>query len=376
MSLPKQSITVFLGLVIAMGLLLSAWNLNDASELADNETIVLGQTAPLSGPNKHLGINFHKGASAYFDFVNALGGIYGRAVDIALLDDKYEPKIAESNTSELIKKGKVFALFGLVGTPTTAAALPIALKANIPFLTPLTGAQFLRNQPQGEIFNIRPSYAQETEAIASYLIQERGIKKIAIFYQNDSYGIEGLESLSRALKKYGISIVAEGSYNRNTLSISDAIFELKAKKPDAIVLFGAYQPSAKFIQRFRTDCQLGESTIFISASFVGSCALANALEGNMSNVLVSNILPSPWDDSHPLAQEYREIYINNNHGEPNYLSFEGFVAAKLVTQALRACGKKLTRKRFIKELSAITPEQYVYITSFEKGKFQTLKRYP
>ncbi|NLU34298.1 MAG: ABC transporter substrate-binding protein [Wolinella succinogenes] len=354
--------------------------------------IKLGQSAPLSGASKHMGNSFRQGANAYFDYVNTQGGIYGRALELLTYDDKYEPKLTESNVRHLIDKEGVFALMGTIGTPTAMAAIPVALEEQIPFLMPLSGARFLREPFNRLIFNLRPSYFEEIEAISSYLTEERGFKRIAIFYQNDSFGIEGLEGLTQSLDKRGLKIVAEGIYPRNTLSVSDAVYAIHPKSPEAIVMVGTYEASALFIQRYK-ELNPASPPLFVNISFVAATALAEALQGNMRQVLVSNITPSPWDISNPLVREYHRLYVESMGHPPCFLSFEGFLSAKIIVEALHKTGPILSHKRFIKAMENLSPDflsdlklrfsatnhqafEQVFITGYENGRFVTLKSYP
>ena len=151
------------------------------------DTILIGQSAALSGPAEQLGKEMKAGAEAYFDVVNKSGGINGRKIKLISVDDGYEPEKAAANTKKLIEEEKVLALFGYVGTPTSNAALPIFTAAKVPFVGAFTGAQSLREPFNRYIFNVRASYFDETEQIVAHLVQQ-GVTKIAVFYQNDAYG--------------------------------------------------------------------------------------------------------------------------------------------------------------------------------------------
>ena len=156
-----------------------------AEDGISNSTITLGQSSALSGPAKDLGTNMRAGMEAYFAKINATGGINGREIKLISKDDGYEPDRAIKNTKELIENEKVFLLIGEVGTPTSQAVVPIAEKAKVPFFGPFTGAEFLRNPFKKYVINVRGSYYQEMEKLAEYLVDKKGLKKIACFYQND-----------------------------------------------------------------------------------------------------------------------------------------------------------------------------------------------
>jgi hypothetical protein len=173
---------------------------------AQEERIVLGQSAAFTGPAAQLGIQFHAGAKLYFDLLNAQGGVGRRAIEIRQLDDGYEPDRCVANTKKLIDDD-VFALFGYIGTPTSVAALPLATKARMPFFAPFTGAMALRDPFSKTTFHLRASYNDETALIVKQLTN-LGLKKIAVFYQNDAYGKAGLDGVTLALAAQNLKPVA------------------------------------------------------------------------------------------------------------------------------------------------------------------------
>ncbi|WP_321495170.1 ABC transporter substrate-binding protein [uncultured Desulfobacter sp.] len=351
--------------------------------------IVLGQSCPLTGPAAQLGLQMMKGATAYFSSINKQGGVHGRTISLITNDDFYEPDYARKNTIELITQQHVFAMFGEVGTPTSKAALPEIQKYHVPFLMPFTGAEFLRNPPNPLIVNLRNSYYAETQALVEYLGLTYHIEKIAVFYQNDSYGKTSLEGVKRALEKRGLKIAAEGRYRRNTLSYRNALQTIKLSEPDAVIMLGAYKPCAEFIKSAKKSGM--ERTVFCNISFVGSDDLIRALQGQTENVLISQVVPLPWDNKNEAAQEYREIYRAHYPDDPyGFVSFEGFLAAKLVVKALEKAGQALNRENFMEAFEqldrkaldgfeiTITPNdrqalERVFITDYHDGNFRQLE---
>ena len=191
--------------------------------------IVLGQSCALTGPAAQLGIQFQRGAKLYFDRVNAKGGVNGKTIELVTVDDGYEPDRCKVNTEKLIKDD-VFALFGYIGTPTSLAALPMATAAKVPFLFPFTGAQGLRDPFNRYAFHVRASYFDETAKIVNQLFTV-GMKKIAVFYQNDSYGQAGLTGVQRALTALQSKPVATGTVERNTVDVAASVKGDRAGAP-------------------------------------------------------------------------------------------------------------------------------------------------
>ena len=192
--------------------------LERTSGVFDNR-IVFGQSAAFSGPAQALGTNMRLGILAAFHEANERGGVHGRTLELASLDDAYEPEAAVTNTLHLIEVDEVFALIGEVGTPTSRSATPVAANAGIPFIAPFTGAEFLRDPEWSNIINLRASYYQETEEMVSRLIADLGIQRIAVLYQDDSFGRAGWRGVRLALDRRGMEPVSIGLYPRNTTAV-------------------------------------------------------------------------------------------------------------------------------------------------------------
>jgi ABC-type branched-subunit amino acid transport system substrate-binding protein len=324
-----------------------AATLAQAQGVTDTQ-IVLGQSAALSGPAQELGKDMQLGANLWFNRVNAAGGVNGRKVVLKSLDDGYDPPRAAENTRKLINDEKVFALFGYVGTPTSAAALPIFTEAKVPYFGPFTGAESLRVPFNRYIFHVRASYFDETEAIVNHLTA-MSVNNIAVFYQNDGYGQAGLAGVERALKKRNLDVAAKATVERNTVEVKKAVEAITAAKPQAVVLISAYKSCAAFIKEMKLA---GQNPSFWNVSFVGSKALANELGKDGRGVQISQVVPFPWDSTLPVVKEYRRAMEEAN-AEPGFGSLEGYIAAKIMTEGLKRAGRKLDRESFIKAMESV-----------------------
>jgi len=314
-----------------------------------NDTeIVLGQSAALSGPAQQLGRDMREGALLYFEQLNAHGGVNGRHIVLKTLDDGYDSARAASNTRKLIEDERVFALFGYVGTPTSAAALPIFTQAKVPFVGPFTGAEILRNPMNPYVFNVRASYFDETEAIVQHLTA-MSIDRIAIFYQNDAYGQAGLAGVERALTKRNLSLVARGTVERNTVDVKKAVDDIGGADPQAVIMISAYTSCAAFIRQMK---QAQRNPTFWNVSFVGSKALAGELGDDGRGVEISQVMPFPWDNSIPVVKEYRHA-AEAAGAEVGFGSLEGYIAAKVMTEGLKRAGRKLDRESFLKAMESM-----------------------
>ena len=317
---------------IASGAALLA-GFHTARAQSDNK-IILGQSAAFTGPAAQLGIQFYQGAKLHFDHVNAQGGVDRRQIEIRKLDDGYEPDRCAENTRKLIDDD-VFALFGYIGTPTSLAALPLFTKARVPFFAPFTGAMGLRQPFNRYAFHVRASYNDETALIVKQLTY-LGLKKIGVFYQNDSYGKAGLDGVTLALSNLKLQPVARATVERNSVEVAAAVKTLVAAAPDAIVQIGAYKGCAAFIRAAR---KAGYGGTFYNVSFVGTQALADELGKDGAGVVVSQVVPSPYSAARPITREFVEaIRKGSNTVQANYSSMEGYLAARVFTDGLRNAG--------------------------------------
>jgi branched-chain amino acid transport system substrate-binding protein len=332
------------------GILLSATAVTAGAEPGVTATtIVIGQSAAFSGPASELGLEMRAGALAYFQAVNAAGGINGRKIELRSLDDGYEPDRAAANTRKLIDEG-VFLLFGYVGTPTSNAAKPIFTAARVPFVGPFTGAESLRNPLNRYIFNVRASYFDETDKIVGQLVGQT-LDRIAVFYQNDDYGKAGLAGVERAMQRRNLKIVATGTVERNTVDVAAAVKAIGSADPQGVVMISAYKSCAAFIKAMRAA---GHNPQFMNVSFVGSRALAHEAGPEGRGVGISQVVPFPWNLSARVVKDYQQM-LEASTGKQNFsfTSLEGFIAAKVLVEGLRRTGPDLTRERFITAMEQI-----------------------
>ncbi len=324
----------------------------------------------LSGPAAGLGLQLRAGASACFSKVNAGGGVHGRSINLLSVDDGYDPVQTAKATRSLIADGKVFALFGFVGTPTSNAAVPIAAKAGVPYLFPFTGAEFLRDPPQPLVVNLRASYYDEAEALVGHLAGQLGFRKIALFIQDDEFGEAGKAGVVRALARRGMKAVMEGRYTRNTIAIDAGLAQMERQKPDAVVFIGTYRPLATLVRRARAA---GLAARFATVSFVGTSELIKHAGAAGEGIVISQVMPSPHDASDALVRQYHADVAPEAR---NYGSLEGYAGAVALVEALRRSGREPTREALLRSLRAMKAEAgpaKVYLTRIAEGKVVPVK---
>jgi branched-chain amino acid transport system substrate-binding protein len=322
--------------------------------VSDNE-IRFGISAPFSGPAKELGQQMKLGIDAAFKAMNDAGGVHGRQLSLAAVDDGYEPERTAVAMKDLYDKQQVFGIVGNVGTPTAVVAVPYALEKRMLFFGAFTGASLLRRDPPDRyVINYRASYAEETDAVVRYLVKLRRLRmdQIAVFAQQDAYGDAGFSGVARAVRALGgdDGAIMRLDYKRNTVDVDEAIARLRAHRPPirAIVMVAAYRAAAKFIEKTR---DLYPAMIYTNVSFVGSTALAEELmllgPRFAKGVIVTQVVPAVEGYS-SVALAYKAALANNSPGvKPDYVSMEGYVAASVLIEALKRTGPQLDTEKLV-----------------------------
>lgn len=312
-------------------------------------SVSFAQVAALEGPAAALGIGMELGLRAAFEEANRAGGVHGRMIELTSVDDGYEPDKSVAAVREIIAGDAHLGFVGPVGTPTTKATQPLATTAGIPVIAPFTGAGFLRDPMLTNVVNVRATYDAETQAWIDYLVDVEGLTDIAILYQDDGFGRVGLSGVTKALEARGMSLVAEGTYTRNTVAVKSALLEIRKAKPQAVVMVGAYKPLAEFIKLSR---KMKMDPTFVTISFVGSKALAAELGADGDGVIVSQVVPQPWDTSLPVVAAYQAaLTATDPNAEPGFVTLEGYLAGLVTIKALEEAGTDLTRESFLLALS-------------------------
>ncbi|SDU36496.1 ABC transporter substrate-binding protein [Desulfobacula phenolica] len=357
----KQTITHF-GIIFILSIFFYSCSNSDDPRLTTSRTsgvtsdqILIGSSLALGGHAGYLGTQTLHGALACLNHVNDNGGIHGRKIKLIAYDDGYDPPRCVANTQKLIVQDKVFCLFGYVGTPTTVKIVPLVEDARIPILGMFTGANALREPLKRYLINVRASYYQETGAAVKHLVEKMKLSKIAVFYQYDAYGFDGLKGTEIALKLYGLVPVATGSYIRGTLDVEEGLEKIMDREAQAVVMIGTYEPCAKFIRLARSK---GFSSVFYNVSFVGADELARILGYTDEQIIVTQVVPPPEvskaDETLWGAREYIDLLKKYYPlDDPNFVSLEGYINAKVFVEGLKRAGRDLDRENFINAIETI-----------------------
>ncbi|MFV0370945.1 MAG: ABC transporter substrate-binding protein [Azonexus sp.] len=316
-------------------------------------TITLGMSAPLSGPNGAYGMEMQQTIQAYFSQINKAGGVNGRKLELVALDDGYETERAVANTQNLIKDKQAFALLSFFGSsPTEATMNTVFGPAGVPLVGTISGAPALRqpiasNPNSRFMFHIRASYNDETEAIVNQMVA-LGLRSIAVFYQNDGFGKAGLDGVTAALKKHELTPAAVGTVERNALDVKAAVQAISKVNPQAVVMVSLYKPTTAFVRAMK---DAGQHPMLMTLSPIGTEQLIQDLGKDSRGIGISQVVPYPWNDTIPVVREYQKLAAKA--GQYSYYGLEAYLTARVMVEGLRRAGRDLSREKLVSALESI-----------------------
>ena len=321
-----------------------------AADNNDSGAIRLAQSTALSGPLGELGSAMHQGAKACFSALNAKGGVHGRMIELTVADDGYDIQRALSNVKGFISDRNNFALFNCMGTPMIEAMLGQVIESGMPFFAPFTGALSAHPKNTPNVFNIRASYADEAEQLVRHLATI-GIKRIAIAYQNNSFGKEVFNSAQLAMAKHKIDATALVTVENSAVDAVAAAAKVASSQPEAVLMGLAGKPTIEFVKAIRLQ-RKGLSLYALSS--MGSAATLKAMGDDAMGISVSQVVPLPSNNRVPLVREFQEAWkAITPSQEASHLALEGYINARVFAEALRRAGRNPTRSSFMESAWAI-----------------------
>ena len=334
---------------------------SQAAQGVSDTTIVFGQSACFSGPNRQLGFNYRAGIRAALLEANRGGGVNGRILKLISLDDAYEPDLAAANAERFASEDDVFAVIGGVGTPTAKRIAPVLKTEKIPFVGPFTGAAFLRNALRfPNVVNLRAGYMDETRVLVNHIQRKRGKKRFGIIYQDDAFGRSVLKNYKSILDGKGIPILAKTAFSRNTHAVQASLFALAKADLEAIMIVGAYASNSEIINLAHS---LGHRYIMANLSFVLSYELKKRIDAPNDRILVSEVMPDARDTGMLVVRNFHRAMgaVDTASGEEdgnygvNEVSLEGYILGRFVIEVLERMGGTLTREHFLQRALSSGP---------------------
>jgi len=306
-------------------------------------TIVLGQSAPLSGPLQRYGEDLRNGALAYLRALNETGGVHGRRIELATLDDAGDAERALANTRRFIEEFKVFALFGYPEFAVTRELLTLAHQARMPLIAPATGAQIAR-QPGRAVFTMRAGRADEIGGVIEHYAR-LGARRFALVHHEDAAGTEYRAAARVALASLGLEPPADAPPAGGAAQAAKAAL---AQSPDVVILALPEPPAAEVARALRGA---GGGAQIVALSTADPQALAQALGSAGAGVALAQVVPPLGKVSLPLVSDFRaaiERETGSDAGSPAAL--ESYLGARVLAQALRRAGPALTRDALLQAL--------------------------
>lgn len=309
-------------------------------------TIVLGQSAPLSGPAQPLGEEIRNGALAYLRTLNESGGVHGRRIELATLDDAGDPARALANTQRLAEQLQVFALLAYPSASVTREVLAAAQQSRVPFFAPLTGAELVQLSNK-YVVTVRASRAEEIERVVEHYAQ-LGLKRFALEPGSGLEPAEWRDAFGRALKKLRVdsSATAEGA--------------------DVVVVAAPVREAADLVRSLKRS---GNRAQIIALSLADAGPLADALGREGAGVALAQVVPALERISLPLVADYRAAYAKETGGKPfSAAALEAYLGAKVFAEAARRAGPALTRDTLMQALETMTAyDAGGYLLAYGRG---------
>ncbi|HEY2927228.1 ABC transporter substrate-binding protein [Piscinibacter sp.] len=307
-----------------------------------DDPIRLGQSVALTGPLAELGKAMHTGAKVCFEAVNARGGVNGRRVELIERDDGYDVKRSQENIKAFLREPNLFGLFGVMGTPMVEATLPLIRNTDVPCFAPLTGATSARPADMRNVFNVRASYPEEAERLIEHLATI-GLKRIAVVYQNNSFGKEVLVAAEAAMRRYSLTKVATAAVQNDASDAPAAAATIAAANPEAVLIGLAGKPTISFVKSIR----VARKGLPLYALSVAANTLSS-LGDDAFGIAVSQVVPLPTNSVVPVVRDFLQAWQNAGVTlVPSHLALEGYINARVFVEAMRRAGRNLTRKAFI-----------------------------
>lgn len=311
-------------------------------------TVVLGQSAPLSGPARAHGADIRNGALAYLRRLNDAGGIDGRRIELATLDDSGDPDRALANTHRLLEELRVFALFGYPDANVSRELLALVQQSRAPLFGPVTGAQIAR-QPGRYVFTVRAGHADEMGRVVGHYAQ-LGLKRFSLVRRDDPEGAEILEAMRAALRRHDLPAPAVAVLRRG--QVPEAIHEVLVAGPDAVVVALPAEPATGLLRELKRGTRGAQLVVL---SLAEPAQLARDLGPAGAGIVLSQVVPPIERTSLPVVAEYRTA-MEAETGRKDFspASLEAYIAAKVFAEAVRRAGPALTRDALLLALEAMS----------------------
>ncbi len=316
--------------------------------------IVIGQDIDLTGTISARMKPLIIAADAYIERVNAAGGVHGRRIKVIRTDSANKPDRTKENVKALVEKNDVFAMWGISGTGNVAAALPYLAERGIPLVGTTSGADSFYAKTHPVLFNTKAGYGDEIRRMATHL-KDSYTSRVGVIYLDNGFGREALKSAEAAVKERGLEMAAIVKFKEDGSDIPQAVAEMIKARPVAVMLLTLAGPAPRLVDEY---LKAGGRAQFFALSIVATDVLSAKIGDKARGIVVTQIMPYPWDRSQPIVKEYQELMASKGVKEYSHSGVEGLVLARTLVEGLRGAGKDPTRRRLLDSLESMRDRNF------------------
>ena len=313
--------------------------------------IVLGSHQPLSGPVALWGVPVTNGMRMAVDEVNEKGGINGRMIELIVEDSAYQQNKAAQAGDKLLKKDKVFALVGALGTPTNMVTMPRALKMGVMNVFPVTAANEMYEPYHKLKFGGFTPYSDQMQAAVKYFVDNKGIKKIGVLYQDDDFGKNVLHGCEDQAKDMGLPEVVKTNFKRGAKDFSSQIAQLKSEGVELVCLGTII---GETIGSMATAKKIGYDPIFVVSSAGYVPENVTLAKGLTEGLYGTSQTPIPYyDEATPEVKAWMDDYKKRFGDDAVLQSIAGYDAMDVFLTAIEKAGPDVTAEKVAEAIESI-----------------------
>ena len=304
--------------------------------------ILIGQDVDLTGSIAVRMKPLLQAADAYFDKVNAAGGVHGRKIKVVRLDSNNKPDKTKENLKQF-EKQDVFALWATSGTGNVGAALSWATERGVPMIASTSGADTYYTNKHAVLVNLKASYGDEIRRMVAHL-RETYVSKVAILSIDNGFGREATRSAQDAIKANNLELVSLAAHKEDGSDIAATAQKVAQANPPAVLLLTLSGPAPKVVDEY---VKTGHRTQLFALSIIAADALNKAVGDKSRGVIVTQVVPFPSDRNVPLVREYQDLVKAKGVKDYSHAGVEGYLYARGLVEGLQAAGRNLTREGLI-----------------------------
>ena len=338
---------IFIGLLIFAFFLISTPASAQAVRGVTDTEILVGQWGPQTGPAAAWG-SVARGTDLYFKIINEEGGIHGRKFKYFLRDDGYQPAKTKAIAKEFVEQIGVFAVTGGIGVATGMTARDYLMENKVFWFSPMSGVYEWIYPIQKYLFAMYPLYDDEAFNLTDYLYEKLGFKKIAMFYQNDDYGKQGMMGVERYLLRKKIKLVAKVSAEVTDRDLSTHALKLKDSGAEVVIMWTMPLHGALILAE---TAKIGFKPQWATTNSLSDAAfMLQVTKGLWAGTIHSNFVEVP-DSNHPLMVKYRDWHKKLAPQERwGVFYYGGILLAEPFVEGVRKAGRNLNNETLIKAL--------------------------